>query len=291
MNVIFQIDGGLGKSIMGTAMVKVLRKRYKKAHLIVVTAYPDVFLNNPHINECFRIEQMEGAYLKYVKDKDCKLFIEDPYRHTSFLTEEKHLFRTWCKIYDLKYNNEQPELYLTQPEIDYFKPFYNVEKPIFAIQPNGGPQGQGFNYSWTRDIPVPIVNDIIQHYKEDYTIVHIKRQDQYQYPDTLSALDGFRSIAILLQLSKKSLLIDSFGQHLAAAMNVKSTVCWVTTKPQVFGYNLHDNILANPFTKEPQIQNSVYQPFNLAQDISSIPYNDLKEVFNINKIVKSIDKQ
>ena len=285
MNVIFQIDGGLGKSIMGTAMVKVLRKRYKKAHLIVVTAYPDVFLNNPHINECFRIEQMEGAYLKYVKDKDCKLFIEDPYRHTSFLTEEKHLFRTWCKIYDLKYNNEQPELYLTQPEIDYFKPFYNVEKPIFAIQPNGGPQGQGFNYSWTRDIPVPIVNDIIQHYKEDYTIVHIKRQDQYQYPDTLSALDGFRSIAILLQLSKKSLLIDSFGQHLAAAMNVKSTVCWVTTKPQVFGYNLHDNILANPFTKEPQIQNSVYQPFNLAQDISSIPYNDLKEVFNINKIV------
>ena len=291
MNVIFQIDGGLGKSIMGTAMVKVLRKRYKKAHLIVVTAYPDVFLNNPHINECFRIEQMEGAYLKYVKDKDCKLFIEDPYRHTSFLTEEKHLFRTWCKIYDLKYNNEQPELYLTQPEIDYFKPFYNVEKPIFAIQPNGGPQGQGFNYSWTRDIPVPIVNDIIQHYKEDYTIVHIKRQDQYQYPDTLSALDGFRSIAILLQLSKKSLLIDSFGQHLAAAMNVKSTVCWVTTKPQVFGYNLHDNILANPFTKEPQTQNSVYQPFNLAQDISSIPYNDLKEVFDTNKIVKSINKQ
>ena len=291
MNVIFQIDGGLGKSIMGTAMVKVLRKRYKKAHLIVVTAYPDVFLNNPHINECFRIEQMEGAYLKYVKDKDCKLFIEDPYRHTSFLTEEKHLFRTWCKIYDLKYNNEQPELYLTQPEIDYFKPFYNVEKPIFAIQPNGGPQGQGFNYSWTRDIPVPIVNDIIQHYKEDYTIVHIKRDDQYKYPDTLYALDGFRSIAILLQLSKKSLLIDSFGQHLAAAMNVKSTVCWVTTKPQVFGYNLHDNILANPFTKEPQIQNSVYQPFNLAQDISSIPYNDLKEVFDTNKIVKSINKQ
>ena len=291
MNIIFQIDGGLGKSIMGTAMVKVIRKRYKNANIIVVTAYPDVFLNNPHINECFRIEQMEGAYLKYVKDKDCKLFIEDPYRHTSFLTEEKHLFRTWCKIYDLKYNNEQPELYLTQPEIDYFKPFYNVEKPVFVIQPNGGPQGQGFNYSWTRDIPVPIVNSIIQHYKEDYTIVHVKRQDQYQYPDTLSALDGFRSIAILLQLSKKRLLIDSFGQHLAAAMNVKSTVCWVTTKPQVFGYNLHDNILANPFTKEPQIQNSVYQPFNLAQDISSIPYNDLKEVFNVNKIVESINKQ
>ena len=157
MNIIFQIDGGLGKSIMGTAMTKVLRKRYKNAHIVVVTAYPDVFLNNPNINECFSIEQMGGAYLKYVKDQDCKIFIEDPYRHTSFLTEREHLFRTWCKIYGLNYNNEQPELYLTQPEIEYFKPFYNTEKPIMVIQPNGGPQGQGFQYSWTRDIPEPTV--------------------------------------------------------------------------------------------------------------------------------------
>ena len=291
MNIIFQIDGGLGKSIMATAMTKVIRKRYKNAHIIVVTAYPDVFLNNPHINECFRIEQIGGAYLKYVKDQDCKIFIEDPYRHTSFLTEKEHLFRTWCKIYGLNYNNEQPELFLTQPETDYFKPFYNVEKPIFAIQPNGGPIGQGFQYSWTRDIPEPTVNEIIQHYKEDYTIVHIKREDQYKYPDTLHALDSFRSIAILLQLSSKRLLIDSFGQHLSASMGKKSTVCWVTTKPKIFGYKLHDNIQANSFTKEPQIQNSVYQPFNLAQDVSSIPYNDLREIFETNKIIESINKQ
>ena len=107
----------------------------------------------------------------------------------------------------------------------------------------------------------------------------------------MQALDGFRSIAILLQLSKKRLLMDSFTQHLTAAMNVKSTVCWVTTKPEIFGYKLHDNIIANPFTKEPLIQNSVYQPFNLAQDISSIPYNDLREIFDPNKIIESINKQ
>ncbi len=291
MNVIFQIDGGLGKSIMATAMVKVIRKRYKNSHIIVVTAYPDVFLNNPHINECFRIEEMGGAYLKYVKDQDCKIFTEDPYRNTSFLTDKEHLFKTWCRIYGLNYNNEQPQLYLTQPEVDYFKPFYQVEKPILAIQPNGGPQGQGFQYSWTRDIPQPTMNEIIKHYKEDYTIVHIKREDQQQYPDTLHALDGFRSIAILLQLSSKRLLIDSFSQHLAAAMDKKSTVCWVTTKPKIFGYKLHDNITATPFTKEPQLERSVYQPFNLAQDISSIPYNDLNEIFNVNAIIESINKQ
>ena len=291
MNVIFQIDGGLGKSIMATAMVKVLRKRYKNAHIVVVTPYSDVFLNNPHINECIRPDHMNGAYLKYIKDQNCKIFIEDPYRNTSFLTDKEHLLKTWCKIYGLHYNNEQPELYLTQPEIDYFKPFYETEKPILAIQPHGGPQEQGFKYSWTRDIPNPTVEQIIEHYVNDYTIIHIKRQDQHIYPNTMQALDGFRSIAILLQLSKKRLLIDSFGQHLSASLGIKSTVCWVTTKPKVFGYKLHDNIISNSFTKDPQIQNSVYQPFNLAQDISSIPYNDLNEVFDVDKIIESINKQ
>jgi len=291
MNIIFQIDGGLGKHIMATAMVKVLRKRYKNAHIVVSAAYPDVFLNNPHINECFNTNQMNGAYLKYVKDQDCKIFVADPYHHTSFITEKEHLYKTWCKIYGLHYNNEQPEIYLTQPEKDYFKPFYNVEKPIIAIQPNGGPINQPFKYSWTRDIPESTVNKVIQHYKDSYSIVHIKREDQYTYPDTMQALDGFRSIAILLQLSKKRLLIDSFGQHLAAALGLKSTVCWVTTKPKIFGYKLHDNIQANPFTKEPQIQNTIYQPFDLSQDIHSIPYYNLDEVFDANKIIESLNKQ
>ena len=43
MNVIFQIEGGLGKSIMATAIVKVIKKRYKNANLIVITGYPDIF--------------------------------------------------------------------------------------------------------------------------------------------------------------------------------------------------------------------------------------------------------
>jgi hypothetical protein len=291
MNIIFQIDGGLGKSIMSTAMVKVIKKRYKNCKLIVVTAYPDVFLNNPNVDKLYRTDQINGIYLKYIKDQDCKVFVEDPYRNSDFITEKNHLFRTWCKIYGLNYGGEQPELYLTQPEIDYFSPFYQLDKPILAIQVNGGPAEQGFNYSWTRDIPEPTVLDIINHYKNDYAIVHIKRQDQKVYPDTMQALDGFRSIAILLQMSSKRLLIDSFSQHLAAAMKVKSTVCWVTTKPEVFGYKLHDNIVANEFTREPLLQNSVYQPFNLAQDISSIPYNDLREIFDTNKIIESINKQ
>ena len=79
MNIIFQIEGGLGKSIMATAIVKVIKKRYKNANLIVVTANPDIFLNNPNVFEVHNINQIGGLYLRYVKDQKCKIFIEDEF--------------------------------------------------------------------------------------------------------------------------------------------------------------------------------------------------------------------
>jgi ADP-heptose:LPS heptosyltransferase len=291
MNIIFQIEGGLGKSIMATAMVKVIKKRYKNSHLVVVTAFKDVFLNNPNVDEIYNINNTNGFYLKYIKDKKCKIFVNEPYRTSNFILEKPiHLFKTWCDLYGLHYNNEQPEIYLTQPELDYFKPFYQTDKPILAIQPNGGPQNLGYNYAWTRDLPDPTVIDIINRYKESHTIVHIKREDQKVYPDTLHALDGFRSIAVLLLLSDKRILIDSFVQHMAAALNLKSTVCWSNTKPEIFGYKLHDNIKSNPFTKELNYEEASYAPFNLSEGIHNFPYNDLSEVFDSNKIFQSIEQ-
>ena len=77
MNILFQIDGGLGKNIMATAIIKVIRKHYKDAHIVIITGYPDVFLNNPNINECFQFDQIKGSYLKYIKYKNCKNFLQN----------------------------------------------------------------------------------------------------------------------------------------------------------------------------------------------------------------------
>lgn len=288
MNIIFQVDGGLGKSIASTAVISAVKKRYKTAKIIVVTAFPDVFLNNPKVDKTYLSNQINGLYERYIKDQDAKVFAFEPYSHNNFLTEQESLLETWCRLCGVQYKGESPEFYLTQAEIDYFTPYYQPEKPIFVIHPHGGPEGQGYQYSWTRDIPSSTIIDVINHYKNDYTIIQIRRKDQPQYENTLSALDGYRSIAIMLMLSKKRLLIDSFAQHLAASLNLPSVVCWVTTNPKVFGYKSHTNILANPFTKEPKLDQAVYQPFNLYQDIHTLPYNNINEIFNSSKIIEAL---
>jgi ADP-heptose:LPS heptosyltransferase len=286
MNIIFSVDGGLGKSVMATAVLKAIKKQYKKANILVSTAYPDVFINNPNVNKIITHANNSGIYRDYVQNKEAKVFIGDPYSTSDYITESKHLIQIWCEMFGIAYNGEMPELFLSKAEKQYYEPFYKLDKPILAIQPHGGAINQPLKYSWTRDIPVPIMEKIIERFKDDYAIVHIKRDDQFMYQNTIGALDGFRSIAVLLTMASKRLLIDSSAMHIATALNLPSVVTWVGTNPKVFGYNMHTNVIHKPFTKELDLNHSFYQRLPLFEDISKIPYNDLNEVFDFKEIIQ-----
>jgi hypothetical protein len=287
-NVIFQIDGGLGKSIMATAILKVIKKEYKKSNIIVVTGYPDVFVGNPNANKVLHPSQAVGFYKSYIQNKDTKVFISDPYMTSDFVTESAHLLKIWCDMYGLKYNGELPEIFLSKAEKEYFAPFYKLDKPIMAIQPNGGAVGQPLKYSWTRDLPASTVNEVISQFKNDYAILHIKRDDQLTYENTIGALDGWRSIAIMLTISTKRLMIDSSSMHICTALNLPSVVGWIGTNPKVFGYDLHKNIVANEPTKEVNLENNSYQKHLLYEDISTFPYINFSEVFDTQSIINAL---
>jgi hypothetical protein len=53
---------------------------------------------------------------------------------------------------------------------------------------------------------------------------------------------------------------------------------------------MHTNIIRNKFTKKPLLDQVAYQAFSLAQDISTIPFNNLNEVFDSQKIIKAIEE-
>ena len=289
--IIFQIDGGLGKSIMGTAVLRAIRKQYLNDYIIVVTSYPDVFIGNPNANKILNHTQTSGIYKKHIMNKDCKVFFADPYSTSDYVTESKHLVEIWCEMFGISYDGETPELFISNSEKQYFEKFYRTDKPIFAIQTNGGAVGQPLQYSWTRDIPETVVMEIINQFKDKYTILHIKREDQPIYPDTLQALDSFRSIAILLSLAKKRLLIDSSAMHIAQSIGLSSVVLWVGTNPKVFGYENNQNIIANPPTKEVNLEHNNYLKHLLFEDLGTIPYYDLNEVFDIDTIIEAIKKE
>jgi hypothetical protein len=289
MNIIFQISGGLGKSIMATAVCSAIKKKYPEADLIVVSAYADVFLNNPNVHRAYNFGGVSYFYDEFIDGKEFKVFANDPYLETAHIKQNEHLIKTWCEMFDIPYNGEQPELFLTEREKQFYQNKFTTDKPLMVIQTNGGAQTE-HKYSWSRDLPSTAVIKVIEQFKDDYYIAHIRREDQLNYDNTIPITDSFRGLCILLTLSSKRLLIDSFAQHAAAALGLPSTVCWITNKPKVFGYELHDNVLSNPFTNKPELRNAYLSKFNIAGDLIEFPYNSENEIFDVEVIIESLSK-
>lgn len=290
MNIIFQINGGIGKCVMATAVCEAIKKKYPKSNLIVVSGYADVFLNNPYVYRSYQYGGISYFYDEWIDGKEFKIFAHDPYLETSHIKQEEHLIETWCKMFDIPYNGEQPKIYLTAREEKFFSNKFSSDRPILVLQTNGGAQTE-HKYSWARDIPSSIIVKIIDYFRYDYNIAHIRREDQLSFEGTFTVTDTFRALCVLLAMSTKRLLIDSFAQHVAASLNIPSTVCWIANKPEVFGYKIHDNILSNPFTTKPELRNSYFSKFNIAGDLIEFPYNSEDEIFDVDKIIKSIEQQ
>ena len=290
MNIIFQINGGIGKVLVSTAVCKSIKVKYPDSKLIVVSGYPDVFLNNPNVDRAFAFGQQQYFYQEYIENQEFIVFGHDPYLDTAHLKFEEHLIETWCRIYDLPFIQKQGEIFLTQREIDFYSQKYISDKPIFLLQTNGGADNN-VKYSWARDIPYNIVRDVIQQFRADYNMVHIRRDDQINYEHTIGVSDNFRSLVVLISLSSKRLLIDSFAQHVAAALNLSSVVLWVVNSPNVFGYDIHTNIIAEPETKKPDIRAAYLSKYNIGGELVEFPYNNEMEIFNIGKIFAQFENK
>lgn len=287
MNIIFQISGGIGKVIASTAICASIRAQYPNDKLIVVSGYPDVFLGNKNVDRAYAFGQQAYFYKEYIENQEIKVFAHDPYLESKHIKQEEHLIETWCKLYDLPITKTVGELFLTQREIDFFSKKFVSDKPIFLMQTNGGSDAEQ-KYSWARDIPSYVVENIIHEFRDEYNMVHIRRDDQLKYEGTFGVSDTFRALLVLIGMSEKRLLMDSFGEHAAASLNKPSTVLWIANSPKVFGYDLHTNIIANPETVVPELRGAYLGKYNIGGDPVEFPYNNEKEIFNIDTIIKSL---
>jgi len=290
MNIILAINGGIGKSVMATAVCRAIKKQYPDCKLYVVTAYPDVFSNNPIVDMTFAHGQEFYFYSKYVENQDVKIFANEPYLVTEHILQKEMVIETWCKMNEIEYNGELPEIYINEREFNFYTNKWQNSKPIMVLQTNGGGQTD-IKYSWARDIPRNIVMGIVQEFKNRYDIFHIRRDDQLAIDGVISVTENFKGVSTLIARSEKRVLIDSFCQHTAAALGKKSSVLWIANKPNVFGYAIHDNILANPENGQPDLKYSQFSKYNIIGAPNEFPYKTEVDIFNLDRVISSIMNQ
>ncbi len=290
MKIILKVDGGIGKSVAATAVCKAIKTQYPDSKLIVITNYPEVFDGNKRVYEVVRHNELNYFWRNNIKDQpDTKFFFQEPYLDTDFIHRRGHLIKVWCELNDIKYNGELPELFLTHKEISSFGiNLRQSNKPIMVIQTNGGLPNQTDKYSWPRDLPYGTAQQIVNVLAPHYNIFHIRRPDQLQLQNTIPTSAEFRQLAVLIALSHKRLLIDSFAQHVAAALGKPSVVCWIANVPSQFGYEMHNNIIATPPTLEPELRGAILSMYNTNGPEKEFPYNNEDEIFNIESILAAL---
>ena len=291
--LIWHIEGGLGKNIAATALCKDVKETYPDRKIILVVSYPEVFLNNPFADRVYHISNRPYFYDNYIYNKDVIIFKHEPYHQTGHITKKKHLIENWCDLLNIPYTEQQPQVYVNMVQKGTIG-LWRRNKPTMVLQTNGGPlNGQKYGYSWCRDIPFDISLEIFNKYSKDYHIFQITRPDSQKIPGAEiidQPMSNMELFAILVE-SQKRILIDSCLQHAAASFKIPSTVLWIGTSPNVFGYKIHNNIVANPPKGGTKLVDSYLFDYAFDGILHECPYVDINEMFDIPTLLNDIDKK
>jgi uncharacterized phage-like protein YoqJ len=290
---IFHIEGGLGKHVVATAVARSIKKTHPDRELIVVCAYPEIFLNLEFTSRVYKHGNTPYFYQDYIKDQDFLMFKHEPYFSTEHIKKESPLIETWCKLYNLEYSGEMPEIQFNYRQQQYNYRLWNRNKPIFLIQTNGGPlENQTFLHSWTRDIPPYLYESVINEFKNTHHIIQICRDEAQTISipgvETITHPLSNMELFGLVNMSDKRLLIDSSLQHAAKALNKPSTVLWIGTSPKVFGYNSHTNISANLSDETFKLPDSYLFDYNFLGSLYECPVIDSTNMFDVKEVIDSL---
>jgi hypothetical protein len=295
---IFHVQGGVGKHLAATAVARCIKNNYPDRKLIVVCVYTDIFINLSYVDRVYQLGNTNYFYQNYIQDKDSLIFHHEPYYTTDHIHKKLPLIENWCKLYNLKFNNEKPDLKFNNLQKTISKEVWTKgKKPVMVIHTNGGMLTTDAKpYSWTRDMPENLAQKIVNHYKDKYHIYQVTKLNSPKLDNAThifatpeSSLTLIEFFSILLH-SKKRVLIDSCLQHAAAALRLPSTVLWNGTSPKVFGYEIHDNIQTSiPYNFK--LPGSYLFDFDFNGNETEYPFGEQEELFDFEQIIQSIDKQ
>lgn len=288
--VVFHISGGLGKHIAATALITSIVKTYPDRKLIIVSGYSEIFLYDTRVYRCYALGQTPYFYDNYIDGKDTIILKGEPYDRTSHIMKKSHLIESWHNLLDLKYDNVFPELHTNFRFNRLVWEKYKRDKPILLIHTNGGPFDQQLQYSWSRDMPKKLAEDLIKEYSNRYHIIQICRHESQSIEGVESIVQKTWNfeILLLLRVTEKRILVDSCLQHAAAALKLPSTVLWIGTSPVTFGYEVHNNIVSTKTKiKNEKNPHAYLFDYELWGDPVQCPYED-DGLFKLNDIINTL---
>lgn len=306
-NLIVTVEGGIGKNLIGTAVVKSLKAAYPDKRIIVVAGCPEVFFYNPNIYKTFNFNNPLYFYDDYV-NSDSQFIKFEPYLDYGYMNKEKHLIEAWCDTIGIPSIQNYPDLHFLESEDESAKIYVdtlteNNKKPLVLIQWVGGivPQDKkketfksALAQMYRRGLPLEHVEKIVKNLKDKgYTVGIVGHENFPEIEGTVKIFFPIRSTIALLKYAKTFIGVDSFLQHAAAADNIekKGIVCWGGTSPICLGYDRNIN-LRRQACKTPECHRPNSYAFDLQahQALWACLENEKCMKYNVDEIMKKFEE-
>lgn len=246
---IFSISGGMGKSIAATPVLKHLRLMYPNDELVLLTAWDNIFYNNPYI-KVFRFNEYKYFHEDYI-EKGALINNINPYDDIEYRQGKIHLTQAFAKVWGIKnYKEIKPIPIVNIPlelEINAKKEINDMKnkfkQPLIVVQYLGATKYEnGIIYPSGReniDLFTKIVDKLSQRYivllmkLVQQPMINIKKDNIL----TLTKDAHYMKWFAYIKYADFFVGIDSSGQHMAATVNTPSVVVFGRTNPKNLAYD------------------------------------------------------
>lgn len=279
-----RITGGIGRNILGTAVVKQLRSENPDAIIRVMASYPDIFQNSSFGIDRIYAYSTQGPDFRDV-NKDFDILEVEPYSDLSYRIGKEHIIDVWCRKLGLK----TPEslcgyVFLTDEEKQWAqmqKQRLNTKAPIVAIQISGGVSSYAPNDAYDilkpkqiRSLPIKIAQAVVEDLsKKGFLVMQIGLPSEPRIQGALFLEAGNnqvlanRLVIATLDVCDYFIGIDSFGAHARKALGkVNDIIMWGSTNPTNLGYSSNTNLTVSNQCSDPHCN----RPDGVMMDVDSL---------------------
>lgn len=295
---IFTHQGGLGKSIAATAVAQAIKNNFPERELIIVTPWPELWVNLPFVYRVFGLGATSYFYEEFIRDKGSLIFGNEPYFTSTHVNMELPLIESWCKMYQIEFKGEKPMIRINSEQRKAIRNFYEPKfegKDFMILHTNGGLYQNEKPFCWQRDMPFDIACKVAKHFQQKgMFVMQITRPTSPKIPNVFVRNEQLSQTELcgLLELTSKRLLIDSCLQHASCALDLPATVLWHGTNPKLFGHSIHTNIRAKEKPRKPLPGAFLFDvSFDGNESEWTYEEGDEKDLFNVDEIIDSLEKQ
>ena len=264
--IVLFVEGGIGKNIAGTAVVRAVKKQYPDKDLIVVASCVEIFMHNPNVKRTYN----HGNPLHFYEDNveaDTYFMKAEPYLHIDYVNKKKHIVQCWCEALGVTYDGNKPDLFVTPNEkisAEQRKEQIAGKKPLLLIQWTGGKPPEEKTEMKYKEALAPMfrrsllykeIANVVESLKDKYCIGIVGHTNFPEIKGANIVFHPIRNTLALLSVCDKFIGIDSFCQHALAAYGKSGTILWGGTSPVCLGYDVHNNVTkvacSTPFCHRP----------------------------------------